>query len=145
MIVIVPQDPTKAEPTVPSAPPSLSPPNAIPVTVVELPASFSKTSPVWSPLSLSLFVSVPSSPDDPSATVNVEPASIRPVSSVARGVLPVTVIVKVAVPLGFVFKDPLLCSVSFEVPSLKTYVNTSVAVAPFARAFAFELSVGSYV
>ena len=50
-----------------------------------------------------------------------------------------------AVPLGFVFKDPLLCSVSFEVPSLKIYVNTSVAVAPLASAFAFELSVGSYV
>ena len=66
-------------------------------------------------------------------------------SSVARGVLPVTVIVKVAVPLGVVFKDPLLCSVSFGVPSLKTYVNTSVAVAPFASAFAFELLVGSYV
>ena len=74
---------------------------------------------MWSPLSLSLSLSVPSSPDDPSVTVNVEPAFILPVSSAALGVLPVTVMVKVAVPLGFVFKDPLLCSVSLEVPSLK--------------------------
>ena len=100
-------------------PGSLSVPNWIPVTAVEEPVSFSKTSPVWSPLSLSLFKSVPASPDDPSVTVNVEPAFILPVSSAALGVLPVTVIVKVAVPLGFVFKDPLLCSVNLEVPSLK--------------------------
>ena len=36
-----------------TVPPSFSPPGAMPVTVVEVPTSFSKTSPVWSPLSSS--------------------------------------------------------------------------------------------
>ena len=50
--------------------------------------------------------------------MRVEPASIRPVSSVARGVFPVTVIVKVAVALGSFLTVPLL-SVNLFDPSLK--------------------------
>ena len=62
-------------------------------------SSFNKISPVWSPLSLSLSVSSPSSPVDPSATDNVAFSLIRPVSLTACGPIPVTVIVKVAVAL----------------------------------------------
>ena len=54
---------------------------------------------MWSPLSLSLSVSDPSSPVDPSATDKVAFSLIRPVSFTASGPIPVTVIVKVAVAL----------------------------------------------